>query len=124
MPIHPSDPSSTASSASRADLNPLVESPVNRTRIAELESVRGIAALLIVMFHAPGWNTGKEHIGIFQNAYLMVDLFFVISGFVIYKAYANHLHSWSAVWRFQFLRLGRLYPVHLFFLIFFFVIFF
>jgi peptidoglycan/LPS O-acetylase OafA/YrhL len=121
MPIHPSDPSSTASSASRADLNPLVESPVNRTRIAELESVRGIAALLIVMFHAPGWNTGKEHIGIFQNAYLMVDLFFVISGFVIYKAYANHLHSWSAVWRFQFLRLGRLYPVHLFFLIFFLV---
>jgi len=119
MPTHPSDPSALASSASRADLNPLVESPVNPTHIAELESVRGIAALLVVMFHAPGWGTGKEFIGFIQNGYLMVDLFFVISGFVIYKAYATHLNSWDALWCFQFLRFGRLYPVHLIFLLFF-----
>ena len=76
MPSHP-----TASLTSRSNLHPLMETPVSRTRITELESVRGIAALLVVMFHAPGWNTGKEHIGIFQNSYLMVDLFFCDFGF-------------------------------------------
>lgn len=98
-----------------------VEALVPRSRIGELESIRGMAALLIVMFHAPGWNTGKEHIGIFQNGYLMVDLFFVLSGFVIYKSYGLHLNDGSAVARFQFLRWARLYPIHLFFLLFFLV---
>lgn len=95
------------------------ESLLPRSRIGELESIRGIAALLVVMFHAPGWNTGKEHIGIFQNGYLMVDLFFVLSGFVIYKAYGLHLATGVQVARFTFLRWARLYPVHLFFLFFF-----
>lgn len=98
-----------------------VETLMPRSHIGELESIRGIAALLIVMFHAPGWNTGKEYIGVIQNGYLMVDLFFVLSGFVIYKAYGAHLTTFKSVWRFQFLRWGRLYPVHLFFLLFFLV---
>nr|WP_255537951.1 acyltransferase [Polynucleobacter sp. 15G-AUS-farblos] len=84
-----------------------------------MESIRGLAALLVVLFHAPGWNTGKEYIGIIQKGYLMVDLFFVISGFLIYKAYGLHLKTGASVWRFQFLRWARLYPVHLIFLLFF-----
>jgi peptidoglycan/LPS O-acetylase OafA/YrhL len=99
----------------------MAEAVVPRTHIGELESIRGLAALLIVMFHAPGWNTGKEYIGFIQNSYLMVDLFFVLSGFVIYKSYGLHLNDGPAVARFQFLRWGRLYPVHLFFLLFFLV---
>jgi peptidoglycan/LPS O-acetylase OafA/YrhL len=105
----------------KASEEALMEASIPSNRIGELESIRGIAALLIVMFHAPGWNTGKEHVGIFQNGYLMVDLFFVLSGFVIYKAYSAHLSTGAAVGRFQFLRWGRLYPVHLFFLLFFLV---
>lgn len=90
-----------------------------RSFIGELETIRGIAALLVVLFHAPGWNTGKEYIGIIQKGYLMVDLFFVISGFLIYKAYGLNLKTGASVWRFQFLRWARLYPVHLIFLLFF-----
>ncbi len=92
-----------------------------RARIEELESMRGLAALLVVLFHAPGWNSGKEFIPFIANGYLMVDVFFVLSGFVIFKAYANTIRCAHDLWRFQFLRLGRLYPVHFFFLLFFLV---
>jgi peptidoglycan/LPS O-acetylase OafA/YrhL len=52
-----------------------------------------------------------------ENGYLMVELFFVLSGFVIFTAYSNALNSGKELLRFQFLRLGRLYPVHLVFLL-------
>jgi peptidoglycan/LPS O-acetylase OafA/YrhL len=54
----------------------------NHTKIEELESIRGLAALLVVFFHIPKWNIMFD-IGIINNAYMMVDLFFVLSGFVI-----------------------------------------
>lgn len=92
---------------------------LSQKNIGELESLRGLAALLVVMFHAPGWNSGKEFINFVANGYLMVDLFFVLSGFVIYRAYGSRLVNAEEVWRFQFLRLARLYPVHLLFFIFF-----
>jgi len=92
------------------------------TRIDELESIRGIAALLVVLYHIPNWNIHLYGIGLIRNSYLMVNLFFVLSGFVIYKAYANNIHGKSDLLRFQFLRLGRLYPVHFVFLMFFFLL--
>jgi len=85
-------------------------------RIYELESIRGIAALLVVFFHMPNWNPLLPKVSIFRNFYLMVPLFFVLSGFVIYKAYANKIQSAMQLLRFQFLRFGRLYPIHLLFL--------
>ena len=81
--------------------------------IAELESIRGIAALLVALFHAPGWYPQKQFIPIIANGYLMVDLFFVISGYVIFQAYYQNINTASQFWRFQLLRFGRLYPVHI-----------
>lgn len=82
------------------------------TTIPELESLRGVAALLIVLYHVPGWHSALYEIHFVRNCHLMVDLFFVLSGFVIYRAYEDRLHSFADVMRFQFLRFGRLYPVH------------
>lgn len=84
-------------------------------RIEELESVRGLAALLVVCFHIPAWHALRD-IVIINNSYLMVDLFFVLSGFVIFNAYHNRISAPRDLLCFQFLRLGRLYPVHLLFL--------
>ncbi len=84
-------------------------------KIEALESIRGVAALLVVLFHLPKWNNILVF-NVLNNAYLMVDLFFVLSGFVIANAYANKITSGKALLRFQFLRFGRLYPVHLIFL--------
>lgn len=52
----------------------------------------------------------------------MVDLFFVLSGFVISYAYVNRLESYKGIGTFMFLRWGRLYPVHIVFLLIFLVI--
>lgn len=47
----------------------------------------------------------------------MVELFFVLSGYVIYNAYAHKITNKNDLFRFQFLRFGRLYPVHFVFLV-------
>ncbi|WP_019923032.1 acyltransferase [Duganella zoogloeoides] len=85
------------------------------SKIEELESLRGLAALLVVFFHLPKWNP-VLHVGFIDSGYLMVQLFFVLSGFVIYNAYATRISSGMDLVKFQFLRFGRLYPVHFLFL--------
>jgi peptidoglycan/LPS O-acetylase OafA/YrhL len=86
-------------------------------KIEELESIRGIAALLVVLFHMPAWNAGLHDLRFVRNGYYMVDLFFVLSGFVMNLNYGGRLQTSRDLARFQFLRLGRLYPVHLLFLL-------
>ena len=92
-----------------------IASSVNgaHNRIEELESVRGLAALLVVIFHIPNWNSAFYDIQIVRNGYLMVDMFFVLSGFVIYRSYSGKLLTKESLFQFQFLRIGRLYPVHI-----------
>lgn len=87
----------------------------NSAKIEELESIRGIAAFLIVFYHLPKWNPILD-IGLVNNGYLMVELFFILSGFVIFNAYAEKITTQKDLFRFQLLRFGRLYPVHLLFL--------
>src|SRR5665213_1789416 len=86
-------------------------------KIEELESIRGIAALLVVLFHMPQWNVRLHDIRFIDNSYYMVALFFVLSGFVMNFNYGNRLHTAGDVAKFQFLRWGRLYPVHVLFLL-------
>lgn len=85
-------------------------------RIQELESIRGIAALLVVFDHIPYWHP-SVYPTVARCGILMVDLFFVLSGFLIYRIYGMRLQTGGDLLRFQFLRFGRLYPVHLVFLL-------
>jgi len=81
-----------------------------------LDSLRGIAALIVVIFHV-AWVHPLASWGIIQNGNLMVDFFFVLSGFVIYHAYQDKIKSWGSLRSFVFLRLARLYPIHFLFLL-------
>ncbi len=76
---------------------------------ATLDGIRGIAAALIAIRHAgplfPGWD--------FPNSPLAVDLFFVISGFVIASAYDRRLADGLSPAGFMKARLIRLYPLYL-----------
>ncbi len=82
-----------------------------------LQSLRGVAALVVLLFHIPAWYPPFSDANTLRNGYLMVDLFFVLSGFVLMHAYGASISNGKALFNFGLLRLGRLYPVHLLFLL-------
>jgi peptidoglycan/LPS O-acetylase OafA/YrhL len=82
-----------------------------KTHFEVLDGLRGSAAFLIVAFHIIGiplgFNNSKN---VLHHAYLAVDFFFGLSGFVVGYAYDDR---WSRMTMFQFfkLRLIRLQPL-------------
>ena len=90
----------------------------NSQFFGSLESLRGIAALLVAAYHA-AWVHPLYTVGVVRNGYLMVDFFFVLSGFVICHSYGRKIRDGLEFLRFILLRLGRLYPLHLATLLFF-----
>ena len=87
---------------------------------AALEGWRGICACLVALFHFRSVlnlpvNSVVLSSPIIQHAYLFVDFFFVLSGFVIASRYQGPISKGrTRVADFLVLRLGRLYPLHLF----------
>jgi peptidoglycan/LPS O-acetylase OafA/YrhL len=80
-----------------------------RPVFAPLNDLRGIAALAVVTFHA-SVIMGEQ---LAPRGYLAVDLFFVLSGFVIAHAYDRRLAAGLGAMRFFWLRLKRFYPLYL-----------
>lgn len=74
-----------------------------------LDGVRGVAALAVVIFHAPTFFAPAG----LPSAYLAVDLFFALSGFVIDFAYRARLDAGIGALAFMRLRIIRLYPLYL-----------
>jgi len=81
-----------------------------------LESLRGIAAIVVAFVHI-AWVFPLYHAPFVRNGYLMVDFFFVLSGFVIYHSYRNYFEGARSLKSFMWLRFWRLYPLHFFFLV-------
>ena len=80
-------------------------------RFEALDSLRGICAVLVVMFHMPVASHWRDW-GLVQHGYMFVDYFFVLSGFVIAHAYAGRLKTPRDAGRFMVRRLGRVWPLH------------
>ena len=78
----------------------------------QLESLRGIAALLVIGFHCCEYLSPLKTIMLFYKGYVMVDLFFVLSGFVIFNNYSTAIYNINNFKNFIILRLGRIYPLH------------
>lgn len=93
-------------------MNPTA-APVNpaHRRFEALDSLRGVCAILVVMFHMPVASHWRDW-GLIQHSYLFVDYFFVLSGFVIAHAYAQRLKTPKDAGRFMVRRLGRVWPLH------------
>lgn len=85
--------------------------PVAHTRFEALDSLRGICALLVVLFHMPVASHWRDW-ALIQHAYLFVDFFFVLSGFVIAHAYGGRMKTPEDTWQFMVRRLGRVWPLH------------
>lgn len=48
-----------------------------QTKIIELESIRGLAAILVFLSHIPSWHDSFHQITLIRNGGLMVDLLIV-----------------------------------------------
>ena len=76
-----------------------------------LESLRGFAAVSVALFH---FNVGSSFNNSFtNNAGIMVDFFFVLSGFVIALSYMEKIKNCNDLVSFQKKRFWRLYPLHM-----------
>lgn len=82
-------------------------------RFVVLDAWRGICAVLVCLFHFRV-NGGVATWEFIHMSWQFVDFFFVLSGFVIAANYRERLIGGMSWWRFLALRLGRIYPLHLF----------
>ncbi len=78
-----------------------------RREYRTLNGIRGVAAICVMLFH------GVALVGpVFPRGYLAVDLFFVLSGFVIAHAYDGRLRAGLRVGGFTLVRLIRFWPLY------------
>ncbi|RZN26901.1 hypothetical protein CWO90_25725 [Bradyrhizobium sp. Leo121] len=82
-----------------------------------LDSLRIIAACAVVILHYSDYfkelPTGRIIIAHVWHFNLFVDLFFVVSGFVIARQYHDDVGDGPAIGRFLWRRIARIYPLHL-----------
>lgn len=106
-----------------------VSSDINSGRepkrlLPALTGIRAFAAIWVVGYHllpqvqtlAPNWLYKLYH-SFMSTGYLGVDLFFILSGFIISLNYAGRLTKGFNVTTFAnfiWLRIARIYPVHIF----------
>ncbi len=82
--------------------------------IRSLTGLRGIAACYVMAYHfRTGWHPPHAIAGLVNHGYLAVDLFFVLSGFVLTLTYGSRVATWAEYGGFLVKRLGRVYPLYL-----------
>lgn len=62
----------------------------DKKHFTTLDSLRGIAAIMVVILHSY-WSHDLYFYNFFRNGYLFVDLFFILSGFVIIYNYYDKI---------------------------------
>lgn len=78
---------------------------LTKDRYVALDGLRGVAAVAVLFYHIDA--------RLMPAGYLAVDLFFVLSGFVIAAAYDKRLQLGMTVSQFFILRLKRFYPLYI-----------
>src|ERR1700761_6040207 len=79
-----------------------------RRTFETLNAMRGIAAIGVVLFH----GRALWHGAVAPHGYLAVDIFFMLSGFVIAHAYEERLRLGLSVAEFAKIRIIRFYPLY------------
>lgn len=87
-----------------------------RSKLISLEAGRGVAALLVVLFHAGhhcqavygGFALGR----LFAFGHAGVDFFFALSGFIIFEAHRNDIGNAKKLSHYVERRITRIYPIY------------
>src|SRR5579871_3338787 len=94
--------------------------PSKAQYLSNLTPLRGIAALLVAIFHfemAIARFVPASTTMFFEKSYLMVDFFFVMSGFIILHVYGGDFKytvAKGSLKKFFVARFARIYPLHFF----------
>jgi peptidoglycan/LPS O-acetylase OafA/YrhL len=83
---------------------------LSRRKFEDLDALRGIAAIAVMLYHFTPFLSSST---VFPTAYLAVDLFFLLSGFVLCHAYDQRLQAGMRFREFVGARLVRLYPLYI-----------
>ncbi|WJF89039.1 acyltransferase [Paraburkholderia bonniea] len=85
---------------------------MKNVRYLELDSLRGIAAVSVVIFHTQNYWFEKAY-SVFNWAYLCVDLFFILSGIVLAHTYEKKIASGELNFKqFMLARVSRMGPLN------------
>jgi len=99
--------------------------PITRGRLTppkglpSLTGLRGAAALWVILFHFSFLLRTHLHIPLdlplLREGYLGVDVFFILSGFILCHVYVSSFKQYKVREHIHFLliRLARIYPLHL-----------
>jgi peptidoglycan/LPS O-acetylase OafA/YrhL len=103
---------------------------VKPSLIHPLTGIRGLAALAVVLFHLPSMGLNGPCLygplaPLIDRGFLGVDLFFILSGFVLALVHQqdfaaptlSQAFTWAGLKRFWQLRFARVYPLHAFLLV-------
>src|SRR6267143_1313948 len=93
-----------------------------RQKIPQLDAVRGVAILLVI-FHNASEKFPSLHLqGLFANGWMGVDLFFVLSGFLITGILIDTKQSEGYFRNFYARRCLRIWPLYYSLIVFMFVV--
>ena len=92
--------------------------PQAETEIRTLTGLRGLAAMMVASYHfiQPGVQAIPGPAAFINHGYLCVDMFFVLSGFVMAYVYGRMFDrnvSWGSYGSFLVRRIARVYPIYL-----------
>jgi peptidoglycan/LPS O-acetylase OafA/YrhL len=106
--------------APKTSLKPSLGGPAH---VPALDGLRGIAALMVLFYHfiicamqAPGGSLAGYFYKVFRHTYSGVDLFFVLSGFLITGILLNDIGKPKWLTRFWIRRTFRIIPIYVAFL--------
>lgn len=88
-------------------------------RFEALDAFRGLAALMVAVFHLNVIGFVSE-LTIVRNASFFVEFFFVLSGFVIAYSYGEKINNNHKLKEFAVKRFARIWPLHFFMMVLFF----
>ncbi len=81
-----------------------------RIPLPGLTGIRGVGAIWVLIYHAaPGYSM---HLPLAEAGYLGVDLFFILSGFVLSHAHPDVQWDWPRYKAFIRTRFARIFPMH------------
>ncbi|KJZ19622.1 hypothetical protein TW80_01580 [Loktanella sp. S4079] len=94
----------------------MTNTQVSQNRLESLQVLRAVAALMVVAFHMNIFilpetlNIGTAWAGL-NMGYAGVEVFFVLSGFIMFYRHGDEMGQGSRLWPYLYARFARIFPV-------------